>query len=558
MLNRLEINKFRGINLSVTTYRRLPSLALSGALLCVLTGCMVGPKYHTPPTAAQTAPPAYKEVPSEANAGPAVIKTDITATNPQVAPAPAASEWKVAQPQDAMLHGKWWEIFNDPDLNALEDKLNIDNQNIKQYFENFMTARALVGEARSQLYPTLSVGPTYQRSRASANLANASGSASSIAGGTGMNSSTATTTGRQSTIIDLPADLSWEPDLWGRVRNTIRADQYNAQVSAADLENERLTEQASLAQFFFEIRGQDALRKILTDTVAADQKTLDLTKGLYETGVDDQISVIEAQNTLQNAQASAIGIGTARAQYEHAIAVLIGADPSSFSIPVKPSLVSPPAVPIGMPSQLLERRPDIAAAERTMAEANAQIGVATAAYYPTVTLSASGGFESSTFKHLFDAASRLWSIGPSVSETVYDGGLRRATVNQYIFTYNADVASYRQTVLTAFQQVEDALSNLRVGSQQIAQQLEAQTSAEQYVQLALDRYKLGLDPYSNVVIAQTTLLSDQQTAATLQIQQMTYAVNLIQALGGGWDRTQLPTPQQVTTKLTKADAATQP
>ena len=552
-LNKFQTKELQEMNLPVSIYQRFPSLALSGALLCLLTGCMVGPKYHTPPTAAQTAPPAYKEVPTPTNAGPAVIKSDINATNPQVAPAPTFDDWKIAQPQDAMLHGKWWEIFNDPDLNTLEDKLNIDNQNIKQYFENFMTARALVGEARSQLYPTLSVGPSYNRTRSSGNLSNQTGTNSATTGTT----TTTTSTGQQSTLIDLPADVSWEPDLFGRIRNTIRSDQYNAQVSAADLENEKLIEQASLATYFFEIRGQDALEKVYTDTVAADQKSLDLTKALYETGVDNEISVVEAENTLQNAQATAIGIGTARAQYEHAIAVLVGTDPSSFSIPVKPSLVSPPAVPVGLPSQLLERRPDIAAAERTMAEANAQIGVATAAYYPTLTLSASGGFESSSFKHLLDAASRFWSIGPGVSETVFDGGLRRATVRQYISTYNADVASYRQTVLTAFQQVEDDLSNLRIGSQQIAQQREAQVSAEQYVQLALDRYKLGLDPYSNVVIAQTTLLSDQQTVATLEIQQMTYAVSLVQALGGGWDKSQLPTPAQVTTKLTKADAVLQ-
>ena len=535
-------------------YRQLFSAALSVSLLSVLTGCLVGPKYHTPPTAAQTAPPAYKEVPTPANAGPEINKTDISATNPQVAPAPAYDGWKVAQPQDAMLHGKWWEIFNDPDLNTLEDKLNIDNQTIKQYFENFMTARALVGEARSQLYPTLSVGPTYSRSRSSANLANATGTSTGTAAGT---TGTVTNTGQQSTILDLPADLSWEPDLWGRIRNTIRSDQYNAQVSAADLENERLAEESSLAQYFFEIRGQDALEKVYADTVAADQKSLEITRSRYETGVDNELSVVEAQNTLQNAQAAEIGVGTERAQFEHAIAVLIGTNPSTFSIPVKPSIVAPPPVPVGLPSQLLERRPDIAAAERTMAEANAQIGVATAAYYPTLTLSATGGFESSTFKHIFDAASRFWSIGPGISETVYDGGLRRATVRQYISTYNADVASYRQTVLAAFQQVEDDLSNLRIGSQQIAQQREAQVSAEQYVQLALDRYQLGLDPYSNVVIAQTTLLSDQQTVTSLQIQQMTYAVNLIQALGGGWDKTQLPTPAQVTTKLTGAETVIQ-
>jgi NodT family efflux transporter outer membrane factor (OMF) lipoprotein len=535
--------------------RTLPGFAAAASLfvLCLTTGCRVGPKYQVPPTVAATAPPAYKEVPTEANAGPAIFKTDMNATNPQVAPVPAAAEWKIADPQDAMLHGKWWETFNDPDLNALEDKLNIDNQNIKQYFENFMTARALVGEARSQLYPTLSAGPSYSRSETSANISNSAGVATT--GTTGI--VTSTSGNRQTGITELPLTASWEPDLFGRIRNTIRSDQYNAQVSAADLENERLVEQASLAQYFFEIRGQDALEKIYTDTVAADQEALTLTTNLYETGLDNEISVVEARNTLQNAQASAIGINTARAQYEHAIAVLIGTNPSTFSIPVKPSLINPPAVPVGVPSKLLERRPDIAAAERTMAEANAQIGVATAAYYPTLTLSASGGLESSTFKHLFDYASRFWSIGPGVSETIYDGGLRRATVNQYISTYNADVASYRQTVLTAFQQVEDDLSNLRIGSRQIAQQKEAQASAEQYVQLALDRYKLGLDPYSNVVIAQTTLLADQQTAATLQIQQMTYAVNLIQALGGGWDTSQLPSPSEVTKKLTKADAVIQ-
>ena len=529
------------------------TLILTSAALCLISGCRVGPKYNVPPTAAQTAPLAYKEVPTASNAAPEIIKTDLSATNPQVAMPPAFGEWKIAQPQDAMLRGKWWEIFDDPDLNALEDKLNIDNQTIKQYFENFMTARAIVGEARSQLYPTLTAGPSYQRSRSSANLTNTTGSA----GTAGTGTTTSTSTGRQSSLTDLPLDLTWEPDLFGRIRNTIRADQYNAQVSAADLENERLVEQASLAQYFFEIRGQDALEKIYTDTVAADRQTLELTKGLYDTGVGSEISVVEAQNTLQNAQATAIGINTARAQYEHAIAVLIGTNPSTFTVPVKPSLASPPAVPVGVPSKLLERRPDIAAAERTMAEANAQIGVATAAYYPTLTLSATGGVESSTFKHLFDYASRFWSIGPGISETVYDGGLRRATVRQYISTYNADVASYRQTVLTAFQQVEDDLSNLRIGSQQIVQQQQATASAEQYLQLALDRYKLGLDPYSNVVIAQQTLLSDQQTTAQLQIQQMTYAVSLIQALGGGWDTTQLPTPQQVTKKLTNAETTTQ-
>lgn len=505
---------------------------------------MVGPKYHTPPTAAATAPPVYKEA--------SVTTPDVGNPNPS-----DTSEWKVAQPSDAMLRGKWWEVFNEPELNDLEDKLNVDNQNIKVSFENFMAARALVGEARSQLYPTLGTTPTYTRSRASANLSNATGSNGSATGVGSAGSGTNTATGRQSSIGDLPLNLSWEPDLWGKIRNAIRSDQYAAQLSAADLENERLTEQASLAQFFFEIRGQDELARIYAETVAAYQKALELTKARYETGVDNRISVVEAQNTLENAQAAEIGIGTTRSQFEHAIAVLIGTNPSSFSIPVKAKTVPPPPIPVGLPSQLLERRPDIAAAERNMAAANAQIGVATAAYYPALTLSASGGFESSTFKHLFDIASRFWSIGPSVSETIYDGGLRRATVNQYISTYNANVATYRQTVLTAFQQVEDNLSNLRIGSQQVHQQQAAEKSAEEYVRLALDRYQLGLDPYSNVVIAQTTLLQDQQTIATLQVQQSTYAIGLIQALGGGWGRSQLPTPAQVTTKLTKAETTIQ-
>jgi len=524
---------------------KLPGAARPLSLLCLsllATGCMVGPKYHTASTAAATAPPAYKEAPAP--------------SAPTADPA-AAKEWKVAQPQDAMLRGKWWEVFGDPELNGLEDKLEIDNQNIKLYFENFMAARAIVREARSSLYPTLGTAPAYTRTRSSSNLSNTSGTTGTT-GTTGTGTTTTTTTsGKQSSLTTLPLDLTWEPDLWGKIRNTIRSDQYSAQLSAADLENERLTEQASLAEYFFELRGQDALQKVLDDTVAADQKSLDLTKSLYETGVDNQISVVEAQNTLQNAQASATNLGLARAQYEHAIAVLIGTNPSTFSLPVRPSTVAPPPIPVGLPSMLLERRPDIAAAERTMASANAQIGIAYAAYYPDLTLSATGGLESSSFKHLLDWSSRYWSVGPSVSETIFDGGLRRATVNQYIATYNADVASYRQTVLTAFQQVEDYLSDVRILSRQIEQQRAAEQSAEQYLSLETGRYETGIDPYVDVVLAQTTLLTDQQTVVSLQIQQMVDAVQLVQALGGGWDRSQLPTPAQITQKPTAAETTIQ-
>ena len=477
---------------------------------------------------AQAPPAAYKESP-----GAAATDNAAAANATATAQAADAGEWKVAQPQDAMLKGKWWEIYHDDELNALEEKLAIDNQTIKVYFANFMEARAIVGEARSQLYPTLTAVPTYSRSRASANQTNTPSAA----------------TGRTTSLETLGLDASWEPDLWGRVRNTIREEQYNAQVSAADLENVRLSEQASLAEYFFEIRGQDALTDVYRQTVADDQKALDLTRSQYETGVGDEISVVEAQNTLQNAQSALTNLGVARAQYEHAIAVLTGSDPSGFSIPVKALNAAPPPVPIGVPSQLLERRPDIAASERVMASANAQIGIAQAAFYPNLTLTMDGGFESAAFKHLFDISSRFWSLGGSASETLFDAGLRRATVQQFTAIYNGDVAGYRQTVLTAFQQVEDALAAERILSQQIVQQQQAAQSAQKVLDLETARYETGVDPYIDVVTAQMTLLADRQTLATLHTQEMTASVQLIEALGGGWDSTQLATPEQVSKKL---------
>lgn len=350
---------------------------------------------------------------------------------------------------------------------------------------------------------------------------------------------------------------SWAPDLWGKVRNTVRQSQYAAQVSAADLENERLTEQASLAQFFFEIRGQDQLQKIFNDTVEADQKALDLARSLYETGIDDQISVVEAETTLQSAQAGATNVGIARAQFEHAIAVLVGKAATNFSIPVKPMATAPPPIPVGVPSELLERRPDVSAAERIMAEANAAIGIAHAAYYPNLTLSADGGFDSASFTNWLSWPSRFWSVGASLPETIFDAGLRRATVQQFVATYNADLAGYRQTVLIAFQQVEDALAEVRILSKEIQQQQQAVNSAQTFLKLEQARYETGIDPYINVLIAQTTVLADQQTLNNLQVQQMTSAVSLVQALGGGWDRSQLPSTQQVTQKPTKADTTIQ-
>ena len=514
--------------------QRIESVArytlFSVVVAATLSGCNVGPKYVPP--AAATAPPVYKESPTEFK---------------------ETGDWTVAKPGDAMLRGNWWEIYQDPDLNALEAQLNIDNQNIRQAFENFMEARALVREARAQYFPTATIGGSYSRTQSSSNLS------SNTAGTTGTTGTTVTTgtSGQQAQIFSLPADVSWEPDLWGRVRNTVHASQYNAQLTAADLENERLTEQASLAEYFFEIRGQDALQKILDDTVESDRKALAAVQGAYDTGVGTLISVEEAKTALETAQSNAINLGIARAQYEHAIANLIGKPASSFSIPVVPRTTAPPPIPIGFPSQLLQRRPDIAAAERNMAAANAQIGVAMAAYYPALTLSAGGGVESSAIRKLLEWPSRFWSVGPSISETVFDGGLRGATVNQYKATYNANLATYRQTVLTAFQQVEDALASVRILSQQIQRQQEAVSSADSSLKLEFGRYETGIDPYIDVTTAQTTLLTNKQSLANLKVQQMTASVQLIMALGGGWDRSQLPSPADVTKKPTKAETAIQ-
>jgi NodT family efflux transporter outer membrane factor (OMF) lipoprotein len=512
---------------------RLKYLLFPGIYLCLLSGCTVGPKYHPPPATLQPPPIAYKELPKDSQ-------------NP--------NDWKVAQPQDAMLHGKWWEIYHDPELNALEEQLNVNNQNIRQSFENFMEARALVAQARAQLFPTVAFTPSFQRSSSSASLNSSANNSRS--GGSGSGSGTPASSARS--IYTLPLEASWAPDLWGRVRNTIHEFQYNAQLSAADLENERLIEQASLAVFFFELRGQDAVQQIFDATVEADKKSVELTRARYETGVDTEISLVQAENALQTAEAASTNLGIARAQFEHAIAMLIGSPASNFSMPVKALHASAPEIPVGVPSQLLERRPDIAASERNMASANAQIGIATAAFYPNLTLSAQGGLESSALKTLFNASSRFWSVGPSVSETLFDAGLRRATVNQFVALYNANVAGYRQTVLNAFQQVEDNMAAVRILSKQIQQQQDAEKSAERYLELAQARYETGVDQYLNVLVAQATLLNDQQQLANLRTQAMTASVQLIEALGGGWDRSQLPTPAQVSQKVTKSAIESQP
>jgi NodT family efflux transporter outer membrane factor (OMF) lipoprotein len=469
------------------------------AIFISLSGCVVGPKYKTP--IVQT-PTEYKE----------------------------NKDWKVATPQDAAIREKWWEVYNDPQLNSLEEQVNVSNQSVIAALDAFLEARALVKEARAQYFPTAGASASIINQRA--------------------NTRTQTSTGNASfTAYSLPSfDATWEPDLWGRVRNTVRANVANAQATAADLQNTRLTMQAELAADYFQLQGQDALIKLLNDTVAAYTESLRLNRVLFSTGIASDETVAQAETQLETTQAQATNLGILRAQYEHAIALLTGQPASTFSISPNPLASAPPDVPLGVPSQLLERRPDIAAAERSVEQANAQIGVATAAFYPNVTLSASGGFESTIISSLFTWPSRVWSVGPSISETIFDAGLRRATVQQFQAAYDQTVANYRNTVLTAFQQVEDNISELRILSVELGQQDTAVKSADRTLQLATDRYRLGIDPYLNVITAQTTLFSNQETAVNLRIEEITTSVQLIKALGGGWNTSQIPARAQMISK----------
>lgn len=485
------------------------------AFLALLPGCNVGPKYHPP------APPVIK----------AANYKESTANFQD------AQGWKVADPREAMLRGNWWEIFHEPELNALEEQLDLDNQDIKLAYQNYMAARAIVQEARAQFWPTITAAPTWRRTRSSSN----------------QSFSTKATTGRTAAIWNAPLDVAWTPDFWGQIRNTVRAAQYNAQTSAADLALEQLVEQASLAEFFFEIRGQDMLQKILNDTVTADRKAYDYAEAQYSTGIGDYIAVAQAQTTLASAQASAQAVGLLRAQYEHAIAMLTGKVATDFSIPVRPLIYTPPAIPTGVPSQLLERRPDVAAAERTLASANATIGIGYGAFFPNVTISASAGVQAAIFRQLFGMPSRTWAIGPALSQVIFDGGLYMAQLHQYEAIYNGDLANYKQTVLTAFQQVEDSLVGTRVYSQEILNQQQAVKSAQDYYNIEMDRYETGVDPFVDVMIAENTLLTAQATLNADQVSEMVSSVQLVQALGGGWDITQLPTPKQTSAKTRKAD-----
>lgn len=500
-------------NARMTLPGRFPAYFLLLTAFCFVVACHIGPEYVRPSV---KVPAAYKEL------------------------GPQASEcaWKKADPQDDTIRGKWWEVFNDPQLNALEERVDVSNQNIASATAAFFAARAVVREARSQYFPTVEGSPSIVNSRPSPGEFGGLRSTSSSSSGLAVT---------PFTNYSLPFDASWEPDLWSRVHLAVRTNYLAAQVSAADLENVRLTVHAELAVDYYQLRGQDALQQLLDSTVAAYQEALDLTRVQYEGGIGTDEAVASAETQLKATQAQDTNLGVLRAQYEHAIALLVGQPASTFSVPAEPLKANLLGIPVGIPSELLERRPDIAASERAVAQANAQIGEAKTAFFPNLLLSASGGLGNAAIMNWFTWPARFWSLGPGLTETMFDAGLRRATVQQYQASHDQAVANYRETVLTAFQQVEDNLSSSRILSQDIRQQEAAVQSAERNLEEAMVRYKAGLDPYLNVITAQTMLLSAQQILVSFRVQQMVASVQLIEALGGGWDRSQIPSPRELGT-----------
>ena len=467
------------------------AVALAAALL---SACTVGPDYVRPD--AET-PPAYKEM----------------------------QGWKPAQPSDHAVRGSWWEAFNDPLLSDLVKQVSVSNQNLAQAEAQYRQARALVQSARSNYLPILSAGASADRSRSSAN-------------GTAVNRGVRNN-------FSISADASWELDLWGLIRRGVESARAGAQASAADLESLRLSSQAELAQNYFLLRSLDSQKQILEDTVAAFQKNLQLTQNQYQAGIVPRADVVQAQTQLKNTQAQAIDIGVQRAQLEHAIALLVGKPASTFSIARAPLSAQPPSIPVGMPSELLERRPDIAAAERRMAAANAEIGIAKAAYYPSLTLFGSIGFQSDSLSDLISAPNRFWSLGPSLAQTLFDAGARRALTDQAIAAYDANVAFYRQTVLTGFKEVEDNLAALRLLEEEAAIQDEAVQSARLSVALTTNQYKAGLVSYLAVIVVQASALNIERTAVDLRNNRLAASIALYKALGGGWDASHLPTADEM-------------
>jgi NodT family efflux transporter outer membrane factor (OMF) lipoprotein len=466
------------------------------------SGCTVGPKYRRP---AAEVPPAYKEV----------------------------GDWKPAQPIDQNLGGNWWTIFQDPQLDALELAVDVSNQNLKAAEAQFRQARAVLRYNRADYYPTVTAGLSATRTRVSANRP----PPSSIFDGITYND------------FALPFDFSYQADVWGRVRRTVESSREQAQASAADLATVNLSMHADLAIDYFLARSLDAEEQLLNSTVTQYEQALELIETRFAGGIASDVEVQQARTQLETTRAQAIDVEVARAQYEHAVAILIGKPPAEFSLPPLPLTAPPPNIPVSVPSELLERRPDIAAAERRVASANAQIGVAKSAYYPLINLGATGGFESSSITTLLSGPSGLWSFGLSAVTTVFDVGRRRAASDQAVAAYDQSVANYRQTVLTGFQQVEDNVAALRILEHEAQTQDKAVEAAQKYLDLAVTRYKGGVTSYLEVTTAQTATLSDQVTAVNLLGRRLVNSVMLIQALGGGWDRSALPERPECCGKL---------
>jgi NodT family efflux transporter outer membrane factor (OMF) lipoprotein len=467
-------------------------LGLTAAVVLLCAGCMVGPDYFKP-SVPMTA--TYKE----------------------------DQGWKLARPSDTIPRGKWWEIFGDPQLDALEEQVSEANQNVKVAEAHFRQARALIGFARAGLFPTVSAGFSASSLRDSTNRPF-------------VTSANGASTGD----FLLTGDISYEIDLWGRIRRSVTAAREEAQATAGDLESARLSIQAELAVDYLELRSADAQQRLLNDTVQAFKEALQLTINRFEGGAAPKSDVAQAQTQLETTQVQATDIAVQRAQLEHAIAVLIGKPPAEFSLQPAPLDLQPPDIPAGLPSELLERRPDIAAAERRVAEANEQIGIAKAAYFPTVTLNALLGFESSSIRNLGGWQSFLWAVGSSLAQTIFDGGRRRATSEAALANYDATVASYRQATLDAFQQVEDNLAALRILEQETQQQERAVVSARESLQLFTNRYKGGVDNYLQVITAQTVALTNERNQVDIMRRRMDASVLLVKALGGGWNVADLP------------------
>jgi NodT family efflux transporter outer membrane factor (OMF) lipoprotein len=462
---------------------------------------MVGPKYKQPSVPVT---PTYKEPPPDS------FKE--------------SDQWKTSRPNADALRGKWWEIFGDPQLNALEEQVTVSNQSLKMAEARFRQARTMVRYNRAAEFPTISVAPTIESLRLSPNQPY-------FPSNTG-------TAGRAG--FTLPFDLSYEVDLWGRIRRTVTAAGEEAQATAADLQTVALSLHAELAVDYFELRSADAQKRLLDETVKAYADMVQLTADLFNGGAAPESDVVQARTQLATARVQSTDIGVLRSQYEHAIAILIGKPPAEFGLPPAPLKAEPPAIPVGLPSQLLERRPDIAASERRVAEANEGIGIARAAYFPSLVLGATGGLEGTSIANWFNWPSRLWAVGPTMMETIFDGGRRRATSEAALANYDATVANYRETTLAAFQQVEDNLAALRILEQEALQQKEAVAEARRGVRLFTDRYEGGVDPYLQVVSAQTIALLNERNEVDILRRRMEASVLLIKGLGGGWDASTLP------------------